>query len=92
MHTRQPISKEAYWQYYVANKERLGVFSTITHPSGSWYNPFGGEMMTEWGFPDEDNPRIGIHEKWDVDEFDSTKRSNIRIDYWMCVPVEKEDS
>lgn len=89
-HKRSPITREAYWQLYTSNKDKLSVFSTITYPSGSWYNPFGGEMMTEWGFSDKDIPFIGIHERWDVDELDTTKRSNIRTDYWMCLPLEGE--
>lgn len=90
MHKRHYISRERYWLLYNRYKDELGVFSTITEPVGSWYHPFSGNMMTEWGFPDHDTPLIGMQERWDVDELDASIRKNVLVQYWVCIPLEED--
>lgn len=86
MYTRAPIAKDQYWELYHLNKEKLVVHMSFTDIGGSLARPFGGEAFTEWGFPSEELPRLGMRETWDVDGLDLSVRHNVQTVYWLCVP------
>lgn len=86
MTTRLEIEEAQYWSIYARERDKLVVFSSFTSLPGYWRNPFQGEMRTEWGYPGDDEPYIGMHEIWDAEEMDETKRSNVKKTFWMCFP------
>lgn len=94
MHKRSPITEAHYWRLYKENEEKLVLFSTISD-DGGFFNPDTGQMMTEWGFSGDDCPYIGIHEKWDIewgeDSLYRSKRNNVRVTHWLCIPINEVD-
>lgn len=94
-HRRINTSCEVFAVLYARHREELTPFCGISEPEGGHYAAYGDpccRMMTEWGLRGSPVPLIGHENRWKKDPEEEFKRTDETHEYWLCVPLEEDES
>lgn len=81
---RIPTSPEVFAVIWAKHGDALRVFSSYSNPTGRDGLSDQPQMLTEWGFKDEDFPIVGLRRVWDLGEKEH-ERINERAEHWLCI-------